>query len=169
MVYRTIRFIYEVDMDKKVYLSQEGKQKLEEKLHYLIEIERPQVVERLKIAREFGDLSENAEYDAAKNELARVSGEIEQLEAQLKVAVIYESNSNNNMVTMGSKIQVYDHDMDEDVVYTIVGTAEADIASNMISNESQVGKALLGKKVGDTVKVEAPSGYYDLTIKDILG
>ena len=155
-------------MNNKIYLSQEGKQKLEEKLHYLIETERPQVVERLKIAREFGDLSENAEYDAAKNELARVSGEIEQIEAQLKVAVIYESTADNNTVTMGSKIRVYDHDMKEEVFYSIVGTAEADIANNMISNESSVGKALLGKKLGDTVTVEAPGGNYDLTVKEII-
>lgn len=155
-------------MNNKIYLSQEGKQKLEEKLHYLIETERPQVVERLKIAREFGDLSENAEYDAAKNELARVSGEIEQIEAQLKVAVIYESTAGNNTVTMGSKTKVYDHDMDEEVIYTIVGTAEADIANNMISNESAVGKALLGKKLGDTVTVEAPGGNYELTVKEII-
>ncbi len=155
-------------MNEKIYLSQEGKQKLEEKLHYLVETERPQVVERLKIAREFGDLSENAEYDAAKNELARVSGEIEQIEAQLKVAVIYESTAGNNVVTMGSKIKVYDHDMDEEVVYSIVGTAEADITNNMISNESAVGKALLGKKIGDTVTVEAPGGNYDLTVKEII-
>lgn len=155
-------------MNNKIYLSQEGKQKLEEKLHYLIETERPQVVERLKIAREFGDLSENAEYDAAKNELARVSGEIEQIEAQLKVAVIYESTAGNNTVTMGSKTKVYDHDMGEEVIYTIVGTAEADIANNMISNESAVGKALLGKKLGDTVTVEAPGGNYELTVKEII-
>lgn len=156
-------------MNEKIYLSQEGKQKLEEKLHYLIETERPQVVERLKIAREFGDLSENAEYDAAKNELARVSGEIEQIEAQLKVAVIYESSAGNNIVTMGSKIKVYDHDMEEEVVYSIVGTAEADISNNMISNESAVGKALLGTKIGDTVTVDAPGGSYDLTVKEIIG
>ncbi len=155
-------------MNEKIYLSQEGKQKLEEKLHYLVETERPQVVERLKIAREFGDLSENAEYDAAKNELARVTGEIEQIEAQLKVAVIYESSAGNNVVTMGSKIKVYDHDMDEEVVYTIVGTAEADIVNNMISNESPVGKALLGKKLGEVVTIEAPGGSYDLTIKEII-
>ncbi len=155
-------------MNEKIYLSQEGKQKLEEKLHYLVETERPQVVERLKIAREFGDLSENAEYDAAKNELARVTGEIEQIEAQLKVAVIYESAAGNNTVTMGSKIKVYDHDMAEEVIYTIVGTAEADIMNNMISNESAVGKALLGKQIGDTVTVEAPGGNYDLTVKEII-
>lgn len=155
-------------MNEKIYLSQEGKQKLEEKLHYLIETERPQVVERLKTAREFGDLSENAEYDAAKNELARVSGEIEQIEAQLKVAVIYESSSDNNTVTLGSKIKVYDHDMDEEVVYTVVGTAEADINENKISNESAVGKALLGKKTGDVVTVEASGGNYKLTIKEIV-
>lgn len=155
-------------MNEKIYLSQEGKQKLEEKLHYLVETERPQVVERLKIAREFGDLSENAEYDAAKNELARVTGEIEQIEAQLKVAVIYESATGNNVVTMGSKIKVYDHDMEEEVIYSIVGTAEADIVNNMISNESAVGKALLGRQIGDTVTVEAPGGNYDLTIKEII-
>ncbi len=157
-----------MNMNEKIYLSQEGKAKLEEKLHYLVQIERPQVVERLKVAREFGDLSENAEYDAAKNELARVSGEIEQIEAQLKVAVIYNAEAaDGSTVTMGAKITVYDHDMDEEVVYSIVGTAEADIDNNKISNESAVGKALLGKKVGETVTVEATGGSYDLTVKNI--
>ena len=139
-------------MNEKVYLSQEGKQKLEEKLRYLVETERPQVVERLKIAREFGDLSENAEYSAAKDELARVSGEIEQIEQQLKVAVIYSAEgSDKSAVTLGKTIKIYDHDMEEEAVYQIVGTAEADIYENKISNDSAVGRALLGKKVGETV------------------
>lgn len=157
-------------MNEKVYLSQEGKQKLEEKLRYLVETERPQVVERLKIAREFGDLSENAEYSAAKDELARVSGEIEQIEQQLKVAVIYSAEgSDKSAVTLGKTIKIYDHDMQEEAVYQIVGTAEADIYENKISNDSAVGRALLGKKVGETVTVEAPGGGYQITIKEIIG
>lgn len=157
-------------MNEKVYLSQEGKQKLEEKLRYLVETERPQVVERLKIAREFGDLSENAEYSAAKDELARVSGEIEQIEQQLKVAVIYSAEgSDKSAVTLGKTIKIYDHDMEEEAVYQIVGTAEADIYENKISNDSAVGRALLGKKVGETVTVEAPGGGYQITIKEIVG
>ena len=95
-------------MNEKVYLSQEGKQKLEEKLRYLVETERPQVVERLKIAREFGDLSENAEYSAAKDELARVTGENEQIEQQLKVAVIYSAEgSDKSAVTLGKTIKIW--------------------------------------------------------------
>ncbi len=157
-------------MNEKVYLSQEGKQKLEEKLRYLVETERPQVVERLKIAREFGDLSENAEYSAAKDELARVSGEIEQIEQQLKVAVIYSAEGGDkSAVTLGKTIKIYDHDMQEEAVYQIVGTAEADIYENKISNDSAVGRALLGKKVGETVTVEAPGGGYQITIKEIVG
>lgn len=157
-------------MNEKVYLSQEGKQKLEEKLRYLVETERPQVVERLKIAREFGDLSENAEYSAAKDELARVSGEIEQIEQQLKVAVIYSAEGGDkSAVTLGKTIKIYDHDMQEEAVYQIVGTAEADIYENKISNDSAVGRALLGKKVGETVTVEAPGGGYQITIKEIIG
>ena len=157
-------------MNEKVYLSQEGKQKLEEKLRYLVETERPPVVERLKIAREFGDLSENAEYSAAKDELARVSGEIEQIEQQLKVAVIYSAEGGDkSAVTLGKTIKIYDHDMEEEAVYQIVGTAEADIYENKISNDSAVGRALLGKKVGETVTVEAPGGGYQITIKEIVG
>ena len=154
-------------MNEKVYLSQEGKQKLEEKLRKLVE-ERPLVVERLKTAREFGDLSENAEYAAAKDELARVSGEIEQIEQQLKVAVIYSAGADKSVVTLGKTIKIYDHDMDEEAVYQIVGTAEADIYENKISNDSAVGRALLGKKVGDTVIVEAPGGGYEVTVKEII-
>ncbi|MBR7135876.1 MAG: transcription elongation factor GreA [Clostridia bacterium] len=156
-------------MNEKIYLSEEGKRELEEKLHYLVEVERPQVVERLKTAREFGDLSENAEYDAAKTELAMVTGEIEQLEAQLKLAVIYSAESaDKGVVSMGVKIKVYDHDMEEEAVYKIVGTAEADVYANKISNDSAVGRALMGKKVGDTVTVAAPGGSYQMTIKEIL-
>ncbi len=156
-------------MNEKIYLSQEGKQQLESKLHHLVEVERPAAVERLKVAREFGDLSENAEYDAAKNELARISGEIEQIEAQLKVAVIYESSGANHIVNMGATIKVFDHEANEEATYTIVGTTEADFLKNKISNESAVGKALLGKKLGDKVTIDAPGGSYELTILEIAG
>ena len=154
-------------MNEKVYLSQEGKRDLEEQLRKLVE-ERPLVVERLKTAREFGDLSENAEYAAAKDELARISGEIERIEKQLKVAVIYIAGADKSVVSLGKTIKIYDHDMDEEAVYKIVGTAEADIYKNKISNDSAVGRALLGKKIGETVTVEAPGGGYQITIKEII-
>lgn len=154
-------------MNEKVYLSQEGKRDLEEQLRKLVE-ERPLVVERLKTAREFGDLSENAEYAAAKDELARISGEIERIEKQLEVAVIYIAGADKSVVSLGKTIKIYDHDMDEEAVYKIVGTAEADIYKNKISNDSAVGRALLGKKIGETVTVEAPGGGYQITIKEII-
>lgn len=159
-------------MSEKVYLTEEGKKQLLERLDFLTKIERPAVVERLKIAREQGDLSENAEYDAAKDELAKVSGEMEEIEAKLKVAVIYtQDGKKKNIVSIGSKVRIIDESEDEgekEKIYRIVGTAEADIYNGKISNESVVGKSLLGKKAGDTVVIAAPIGVYNIKILEIL-
>lgn len=155
-------------MNEKIYLSQEGKQKLEEKLHYLVETERPQVVERLKIAREFGDLSENAEYDAAKNEQAMIEGEILEIENKLKYAVIIKDGSTKRgTVSLGSKVDFIDDDTKEAFTYEIVGTTEADVEAGRISNESPIGNALLGRKAGDNVKVVVPAGITSITVKKV--
>ena len=155
-------------MNDKIYLTEEGRQKLLERLDYLTKIEMPQVVERIKIAREQGDLSENAEYTAAREEQARVDGEIKEIEAQLKVAVNYSQDGKRDTVSIGSKVKIYDSLMEEEAVYQIVGTAEANIIENKISNESEVGKSLLGKKVGDEVTVNAQIGAYKVKILEIL-
>lgn len=157
-------------MNDKIYLTEEGLKKLKDRLEHLIKVEMPQIVERIKIAREQGDLSENAEYTAARDEQARVNGEIEEIEAQLKVAVVINSqdNARRGIVSIGSKVKVHDMLMDEEAVYQIVGTAEANIIEGKISNESQVGKALLGKKVGEVAIVDAQVGKYEIKILEIL-
>lgn len=156
-------------MNEKIYLTEEGKQKLVERLDYLTKVEMPAIVERIKIAREQGDLSENAEYTAARDEQARVDGEIKEIEAQLKVAVIYSNDgSKKGVVTIGSKVKIHDGSVGEDAVYQIVGTAESNIIENKISNDSIVGKSLLGKKVGETVEISAPIGKYSVKILEIL-
>lgn len=148
--------------NEKVYLSEEGYKKKEEELQYLINVEQPAVVKRLAEAREHGDLSENAEYHAAKDELARITGLIEEIKAELKLAVIY-SASKSGVISIGATVTVKDEHGEEET-YTIVGTAEADISEYKISNESIVGKALIGAKAGETVTVNAPGGEYKLTV-----
>ena len=155
-------------MDKKVYLSAEGYKMLQDRLEQLTNVEQPGAVEKLATAREHGDLSENAEYTTAKEALAKITAEIEELEAQLKVAVIYSAEEGaKGKVSLGSKVKVFDSVFDEEVTYTIVGTAEADIRNNKISNDSVVGKSLIGKKKGDvvTIPVEKP---YTLKVVEIV-
>ena len=155
-------------MDKTVYLSAEGRQKLQERLDNLTNVERPLAVEKLATAREHGDLSENAEYTTAKDALAKITAEILELEEQLKVAVIYSAEGGaKGKVALGSKVKVHDGFTDTEEIYMIVGTAEADIFDNKISNDSEVGKALMGRKKGDvvTVPVEKP---YEIKILEIL-
>ena len=155
-------------MDKKVYLSAEGYKKLQDRLEQLTNVERPLAVEKLATAREHGDLSENAEYTTAKDALAKITGEIEELEEQLKVAVIYSADdAETGKVSLGSKVKIFDGFIGEETVYTIVGTAEADIMENKISNDSVVGKALLGRKKGETVTVPVEKPY-EIKIVDIL-
>ena len=144
-------------VEKQELLTQEGYNKLEEELEYLKAVKRKEVAERLKVAISFGDLSENAEYDEAKNEQAKLEEQILKLDEKLRKAVIIdESQIDLNIVTVGSIVKVFDFDFDEEVEYVIVGSAEADPFEGKISNESPVGSALVGKKVGDIVEVAVP-------------
>jgi len=157
-------------MKEKIYLSQEGKAQLEKRLEELNLVIIPEAVERLKTAREFGDLSENAEYTTAKDNLAKLTAEKEEIEAKIKFAVEYSTEKNNgDVVSLGVKARVFNETLKTEFVYQIVGTAEADIYSNKISHESAIGKALLGAKKGETVTYTAPNGKdYSVTVVDII-
>ena len=146
-------------MNEKVYLSQEGKQKLEEKLRYLVETERPQVVERLKIAREFGDLSENADYDAARDAQARTESRILEIESILNNYELIKESTSTKIVKIGSTVVIKDLAFEEEDKYEIVGTIEANPLENKISCESPLALAIIGHKVGETVEVDAPTPY----------
>lgn len=140
-------------------LTPEGREKLEEELHYLENEKRAEIGERIKVAREFGDISENSEYDDAKNEQAFIEGRIQELEQKLRnVEVISEEKKPKNVVTMGCKVVLRDMEFNEDMEYTLVGTAEADPEAMRISNESPVGAAILGQKINKIVEVQAPVG-----------
>ena len=154
-------------MSDKVILTEEGYQQLQKKLDELKFVKRPEITERIKVARDFGDLSENAEYDAAKNEQARIEGEIAEIEATLKIAEIIKGGGAKDVVAVGKTVKVLDVDFDETTIYEIVGTTEADITKNKISNESPLGKALIGSKVGDEVTVKAPQGAYQVKVVSI--
>lgn len=146
-------------LEQPVYLTHEGLKKAEERLEYLKAVRRSEVAERIKQAKEFGDLSENSEYDDAKNEQAFIEGEIQNLERMLRNAVVIKENDTaSNIVSVGSKVSVRDESNKEEFSYTIVGTAEADPFADKISNESPLGKSLLGKKNGEIVEVNLPIG-----------
>lgn len=145
--------------EKKHIMTYEGVKKLEEELEYLKTVKRKEITEKIKVALGYGDLSENSEYDEAKNEQAFTEGRILQLENMLKNAVVVdESEISTDIVTVGSIVKVKDFDFDEEVEYTIVGSAEADPMNFKISNESPVGSGLMGKKVGEIVEVNIPEG-----------
>lgn len=140
-------------------MTYDGVKKLEDELEYLRTVKRREIKEKIKSALSFGDLSENSEYDDAKNEQAFIEGRIVQLENMLKnVTIVDESNLSLDIVSVGSTVKIKDCDFDEEVQYTIVGSAEADPINNRISNESPVGKSLLGKRIGDIVEVQIPDG-----------
>ena len=153
--------------EQQFIMTQKGYDEAVARLKYLQTEKRQEIVDRISEARSHGDLSENAEYDAARNEQAANEGEILDLDYKIKNAVIIEASSDTSFVHIGSKVKVYDEDMDEEEVYEITGTTEANAMENKISNESPVGAALLKHKVGDVVKVVAPDGEYKLTIKEI--
>jgi transcription elongation factor GreA len=154
--------------DKEVILTPEGLQKLEEELEHLKSVKRREVAERIKVAISYGDISENSEYEDAKNEQAFIEGRIMTLEKMLRNArIIQEDEVNTDVVSIGSTVRLRDIEFDEEVEYTIVGSAEADPASNKISNESPVGRALLGKKVGSIVDVQVPAGTIQFQILNI--
>ena len=155
-------------MAEEVILTKEGKEELEKRLEYLKVEKRAEITERIKTAREFGDLSENAEYDAAKNEQAMIEGEILEIENKLKYAVIIkDSATKKGTVSLGSKVDFIDEDLGELLTYEIVGTTEADVEMGRISNESPIGNALLGRKAGETIRVTVPAGIATLTIKKV--
>ncbi|MBQ9485659.1 MAG: transcription elongation factor GreA [Clostridia bacterium] len=155
-------------MAEEVILTKEGKEELEKRLEYLKIEKRKEITERIKVAREFGDLSENAEYDAAKNEQAMIEGEILEIENKLKYAVIIKEEAKNGTVSLGSKVEFIDAaNPDELSSYEIVGTTEADVEAGRISNESPIGNALLGRKEGDHISVTTPSGVVEIIIKKV--
>ncbi len=154
--------------NKKNILTYAGLKKLEDELQDLKVVRRQEVAQKIKEAREQGDLSENAEYDAAKDEQRDIEARIEELEKILKnVEVVVEDEIDLDKINVGCRVKVYDVEYDEEMEFAIVGSTEANSLENKISNESPVGKALLGKKVGDTVKVETQAGEIEYKVLEI--
>lgn len=154
--------------EKSYYMTQEGKDKLDEELHYLKTDRRQEVVERIKIARDFGDLSENSEYDAAKDEQAFVETRIAQVENMIRNAVIIESNNDNpDIVGLGKSVTFIELPDGEEETYTIVGSAEADPFEGKISNDSPMAKSLLGQEKGGEVTVATPGGDMKVKIMNV--
>ena len=152
-------------MAKEVLLTQSGYDALVNELEYLKTEGRTDIAEKIKVARGYGDLSENSEYDDAKNEQAKIEARIVELEAMLKnVEIIKDIKGAAKTVVVGVKVKVYDEEFEEEDEYHVVGSTEADPVNNKISDESPVGRALLGHKVGDVVTVEAPAGDIKLKI-----
>ena len=157
-----------MSMDKKNILTYEGLQKLEAELHELKVNRRREVAQKIKEAREQGDLSENAEYDAAKDEQRDIEARIEDIEKILKNAeVVVEEEVELDKISIGCKVRILDVEENEELEYKIVGSTEADSLKGKISNESPVGKALLGAKVGDVVKVETHVGELEYKVLEI--
>lgn len=155
-------------MAKKNILTYDGLKALEEELQDLKVVRRKEVAQKIKEAREQGDLSENAEYDAAKDEQRDIEARIEELEAILKNAeVIDETEFEQGKINIGATVLLYDYDFEEEAEYRIVGSTEADILQNKISNESPIGKELIGKEVGDEIEVIGPDGSCKFKVLEI--
>lgn len=153
---------------KKYIMTYEGVKKLESELEFLKTVKRKEITEKIKVALGYGDLSENSEYDEAKNEQAFVEGKISQLENTLRNAsVIDENDIAKDVVSIGSRVTVYDYDFEEEVTYSIVGSTEADPMNFKISNESPVGSALIGHKVDEEVIAQVPNGVSKFKIIEI--
>jgi transcription elongation factor GreA len=153
---------------KEVILTPEGYEKLKQEIEYLSTDKRREVADRIRIAREFGDIAENAEYDDAKNEQAMLEHRIAQLEERLSAArVIDKGEIKKDVVSIGSHVKLRDVDAKKTFEYHIVGSAEANPAENKLSNESPVGKAIMGRKKGETVEVAAPRGSFKYKILEI--
>ncbi len=154
--------------EKEVILTQEGFDKIEKELEYLRTEKRSEIAERIKVALGFGDLSENSEYDEAKNAQAENESKISELENKVRHAkIIDEKEIDTKTVQIGNTVKLYDIEFEEEVEYTIVGSTEVNIAENKISNESPIGKSLLGAKKGTIVDVEAPAGLIQYKILSI--
>ena len=149
--------------NKMIYLTEEGLEEIKKELDELKLVKRPEVINALKDARAQGDLSENAEYDAARNEQAIVESRIKELEAMIERAEII-TKADSDVVSIGSKVTLEYVDDDESEEYYIVGSSEADPFANKISNESPIAQAILGLKVGEVVSVDSPNGKYDVKI-----
>ena len=157
-----------MDNEKEVLLTQEGYDNLEKELEYLVTEKRAEIAERIKVALGFGDLSENSEYDEAKNAQAANETKIAELENKLRYAkIIDESEINTKTVQVGNTVKVLDMEFNEEEVYTIVGSTEVDLAQNKISNESPIGAALMGAKKGQIVEAQAPAGVIKYKILSI--
>lgn len=155
-------------MAKQIYVSKEGFEKLQNELEHLKTVKRVEVAEAIKKARAYGDLSENSEYDEAKNEQAKIEARIVEIEAMLKnVEIIEDVKGNAKSVVVGVTVKVLDEEYGDECEYRVVGSTEADPRNGKISDESPVGKALLGKKIGEEVIVEAPGGEFKLKILSI--
>ncbi len=155
-------------MEKEIILTYNRLKELEAELEYLKTEKRKEISEKIKVARGFGDLSENAEYDEAKKEQGEVEVKIVQLENMLKKAkVIDEDEIDTSKVTVGTKVKIFDIDFKEEMIYEIVGSTEAEPDKNKISDESPLGRALLGVTAGETVSVESPNGEYQVKILEI--
>ena len=157
-----------MDNEKEVLLTQEGYDNLEKELEYLTTEKRAEIAERIKVALGFGDLSENSEYDEAKNAQAANETKIAELENKLRYAkIIDESEIDTKTVQVGNTVKVLDIEFNEEETYTIVGSTEVDLAQNKISNESPIGAALMGAKKGQVVEVQAPAGVIKYKIISI--
>lgn len=155
-------------MAEQFVMTQKNYERLKEELDYLVKVKRLEIIERIAEARSHGDLSENAEYDAAREEQRSNEGKIAELEYKIKNADIREENNDTSYVHLNSVVTVYDEDMEEEAVYTITSVTEVDVMQGKISIDSPVGAALLRKKVGDKVTVPCPDGTdYTLTIRKI--
>ena len=148
---------------KEIYVTNEGLEQMKQELEDLIQVKRPEVIKALKEARALGDLSENAEYDAARQEQAQTEARIKELESMIEHAVIIE-NVDTNEVSIGRKVTIEYVDDDDTEEYSILGVKEADPFNNKISNESPIARAILGKKIGDIVSVDSPNGKYDVKV-----
>ena len=152
---------------KQMYTKQ-GYQDLIDELKYLKLTRREEIKEQIAVARGFGDLSENAEYDEARNEQAKVEARIQELEALIENAeIIDESNMDVRSISLGSVVKLYDEDFGEEITYNIVGSNQADPLEKKISDQSPIGRALMGKKAGDTVTVTAPAGEIHFKVLEV--
>ncbi len=152
--------------EKEVYITEVGLEDMKKELEYLKMEKRPEVINALKEARALGDLSENAEYDAARNEQAQVENRIVELEAMIEHAVVIK-DVKSDKVSIGSTVKILYVDDNEEEVYSIVGSKEADPFDNKISNESPIAQSIIGHRVNDIVSVDSPNGMYNVKIVDL--
>lgn len=149
-------------------MTEEGKKKLEDELNNLKLVRRREIAEKIKDARGQGDLSENAEYDAAREEQAKIEARIEELEQKLRNVEVIETDANKNKISLGSQVKLLDMEFQEEVIFMIVGSTESDPSNGRISNESPLGNALIGHKTGDVVDVNSPDGIIKYKVIEII-